>query len=215
MHLSFRKKILIAVQHRDAKEMRALIAELDRRKPRSVGLELREDYGTCFTKVDYFGDIHNHLRAKGVDIVLLEKPELWEETHAVQISKAMREGHFRFEEIQAHLAKVRSRLAEVGRYGAPEVCIPLRGQKRRLERFLEINAEYPTIEQLIARMKELASLRSDYDAGRVIETMPDIAVVGLSHAVEMIGRLKGYYELIAFNCKIEDAKGELVTMLGF
>ncbi len=214
MQLSFQKKSLIAVMHRDAKEMRDLIAELDRRKPRSVGLELREDYRTSFTKVDYFGDIYHDLRAKGVDTVLLEKPELWEEFKAMGISRAMREGRLKLERVQAHLALVGSRLAQIGLYGAPEACVPLSGQKRSLERSLEMNTEYPTMEQLIARMKQLASLRSHYSAQRVSETEPDIAVVGLAHAVEMIETLKEHYELITFNCKIGDAEGELVTMLG-
>ena len=154
------EKVLIGVAHANRVELTRLQHELNRRKPKSVGLELREDYDTAFTKVGFFGDLYTYLRTIGIPVVLLENPDLWNEYKSVELIKMMHEGSITIAQIESELAAVAHRL-KGHLYLPPEVGMPLENAKRRFERALAINTERPTQEALMRFWSEIISRRSE------------------------------------------------------
>jgi hypothetical protein len=197
------KKILMGVRHASKDELRRLISELDKRKPASVGLELREDYETAFSVVGFFGDLYTHLRQNDTRIHLLENPDLWNEYKAVELLTFVHEGSATIAGIQSDLRAIEDVLRKTSLYSAPECVIPLDKSRQRLVSALEINGTLS--DSVSKRWRELVSLRSEYFIFRILATMPEIVIVGLGHAVEMKPKLKGKYTLECFSCEGYDS----------
>lgn len=191
------EKVLIGVAHASREELARLQQELDKRKPRSVGLELREDYETSFSRIGFFGDLYDYLKRSGVSTVLLESPQLWDEYKSAELIKMIHEGSVTLAQIESELGNIVHKLGN--RYLAPELAIPLDNKKRRSERALAINREYPNQDALIAFWSELIARRSEYFVRRILETMPEIVIVGLGHAVQVEAQLAGNYRLEKFS----------------
>ncbi|GEM_PF-3122957 len=202
------KKALMGVSHGSRKELIALCRELDRRKPVSVGLELREDYEPADSRIGFFGDIYTYFKLKVVRLVLLDNPDLWNETQAMQFLKAIHEGVSSLARLKYDLAEIMRRLEED--WITPEERIPSIIMAQRLQRALELNQELPTGDLVLRRWQELNVQRSDYFVGRILHYVPELVVVGLDHARQMAPKLAEQYTLEIFSEAPAELKGRTI-----
>lgn len=202
------KKALIGVSHGSKQELIALLRELDKRKPASVGLELREDYETAGYRVGFFGDLYEYLKPKVSKILLLDNPKLWNEMKTVEILKAVHEGILSLAQLEYKLAEVMRRVEDG--FADPEELAPLIPQVERAERALDLNRELPTKDMVLQRWQELNAQRSDYFVRRILQDVPELVVVGVGHARQMASKLEEQYTLEIFSEAPAELKGRTI-----
>lgn len=185
-------KIIIGVEHGGKEELGRVIDAIDGYSPKSIAMELPEDYETremFGMGITFFGDIFSHLKGNGITVIPLESPEIYEDHWPIEYAKAVIEGHIEKRQIDSWL--VDSSIPVTG-FTAQEVAYTRGIFKNRCEKTLEILRDNSNLEQVTALWEESNKRREAHMLKRVQSQSPDVIVVGDGHAVPLKESLPEY-----------------------
>ncbi|MFH1835887.1 MAG: hypothetical protein ABH851_06835 [Methanobacteriota archaeon] len=174
------RPVLIGVSHVPG-ELDQVSSSLLRDKPGRVGLELPEDYLRRPSEIGFFGELASRLKAQGIEVVPLEKPELWGRFKAVEVAKAVSDGKFSVGDIEASIATLKAELKVENPYAPPESSDYKRLLIKRLESGLQILEENPSPSEVMGLWDDVNAQREAHALQRINEVKPDRVVMGRGH----------------------------------
>ena len=187
------KRVLLGVAHReDEKGFTTVTNRVGLYLPKSVGLELPEDYlesekygfGSYF-----FGRIATYLRNSGVGVVPLEDSGLLHYHWAIQLAGDVTSRRLTKIGLESQLRAFEKR---ADNQLTQDEAYNLRLYTQRYRTALQILEHAQTSEQIAQERQAVIDRRENHVLGRIRVTSPDMVIIGNAHAKNLKPSLPEY-----------------------
>lgn len=183
------KRIILGVSHLP-ETIDDTIEKIKSYSPRSIGLELREDYKKMQRegfRTDFFSDIADFGERNSIKVIPLENPDFVEEMHALARTREVVFGRISKEHYENKILKIIGTI-ESG-YVAPENIFELKRFFGIYQNTLNLIERCGTPEKIDEAMKDLNRRRENYFVKKVESENPEMVIIGMGHLKAMQEKL--------------------------
>lgn len=186
-------KVILGLPHVDSKDFALGQRKVEEYRPQSVGIELPRDYDrreSIGITNKPFSDLASYLKSRGIKVIYLEDPRLWDYNQALREAKAVVIGKKERAQLEKDLADIRREIKEDEQKGAP--VDDLKHAESMYRSALDILNKNPTKEQMEEMWKNCMDEREKYVLESVKKDNPDMLIVGSAHVANLKDRLPSY-----------------------